>query len=494
MVPEIQYDLDGNPLPEPKMVLTEERKEIDTFDAPDIRNISLKNFYIDPTSKSLDDAPFVVEETPATYNQLLRLAKKGVLNEAKVRELKGIQATHADAQDLLKDERFDTVGFSSMDFGDQAQPFRVLEYWGLFEVEDELEVEVVATMVEDKLLRFETNPFWHQRKPYIFTPYIQDDMSIYGLSILLPVYREILMCNTIKNQTIDRVTQSLCHMWLRNRTANIKNEQLKFRPNGIIDTNSVDGLVPLRPNEATVGSGFEMLKYLGESVQKTTGATDMLTGTQETGTRTTAFALKSNLNEATVKLKAIVDTIIDSAVQPYWHLCQALNSQYRTQQDTVDLVGSAGESISINVTPEDVMSEFNIEIYTADDLVSDNYQVQNIMSYLNWQQGLIPMMQEISATTGQPVQIPDVNALGDRVWKKIGFKEPVPKISLTPPPPPPPPKPEPPKTGINISVKLETLPTELQAYILASSGLTPQGEEVSTPEQGGQNGTPIPTA
>jgi hypothetical protein len=158
----------------------------------------------------------------------------------------------------------------------------------------------------------------------------------------------------------------------------------------------------------------------------------MMAGTGTgTGSNSTAFALKSNLNESTVKLKNIIDGILDSAIKPFWHMYEDLQRQFSTPEAMRKVLGAESQLLEqLQVQPDEVLSDYDVVIYAADELISDNYQVQNIMSYLNWQLGLIPLMTQISQSTGQPVTIPDVNALGDMVWKKIGFKQPIPKVQL----------------------------------------------------------------
>lgn len=430
------YDGDGNMIG--SHIETEEtEREVTTYDAPDMRLVDIKRFYIDPTVRSIDEAPYVVEETFASKNQLLRMAgDDDVWDKAAIRELNG---DDADATSPVDDNRFKTTGFGTADVLPDDKPFRILEYWGLLEIQDEVEVEVVGTLVAGKLIRFSRNPYWHQKKPYLGAPYIQDDQSIYGMSMLEPIYRETLMADTIKNQTLDRNTQDLCNMWLVSRAANIRDEQMKFRPNGVILTNMMDGVQALRPNPQGINQGLQMLEYIDRSTQDTTGATKMLAGTEaDMMKQATAFAIRSNLTESTVKFKTVVDVTMESAVKPFLYMWADLNNQYCTEEDIVEVMGDDGKKLLYPISPDDVLSDYDVEVYAGDQLVQDNYQVQNIITYLNWYTGLIPMMQQLSQTTGMPMQMPDIFSLAKKVWEKLGFNEPIPQIQLPPMPPPQP--------------------------------------------------------
>lgn len=431
------FDGDGNII-DYHTELEEEEREITTYDAPDMRLIDIKRFYIDPTVTSLDEAPYVVEETFLSKNQLLKLATdEDIWDKEKIRALDGNTSEYDMPND---DPRFRTTGFSNTNISPDDKPFRVLEMWGLFEIEDEVEVQVVATMVNDTLIRFSRNPYWHQKKPYLMAPYIQDGQTCYGLSMLEPIYREVLMADTIKNQTIDHNTQNLCNMWMISRSAGVNKDSLKYRPNGFIETNLMDGIRPLYPNPTILSNGLQMLEYIDKSTQETTGATKMLAGTEsDTIKQATAFAVRSNLNESTVKLKSTIDVTMAFAVKPCLYMWADLNNQFCTEEESVEILGDDGASYLYTISPDEVFSDYDVEVFAGDQLIQDNYQVQNIITYLNWYTGLIPMLQQISQSTGQPMQIPDINALADRVWERIGFKEKIPRVSLPPVPPQQPP-------------------------------------------------------
>jgi hypothetical protein len=399
-------------------------KEVDIFDAPDMRLVDIKNFYVDPTYFSLEEAPFVVEKSTLTYNQMIRMANKGIFDKSQVRKLKDQKPTRTDT--LINDDRFSTSGFSSSEFSDNG--FEVFEFWGLFEIEEELEIQVVATLVNDEFLRFERTPFKHMKKPYIMAPYIKDDQSIYGLSMYDPVYKEILASNTIKNQIIDRTTQSLCNMWLKSRAAGIKARDMKYIPNGVIETNSMNGLMALRPNESSMIQGLRMLEYFDVSIQKTTGATDMLAGTETDLKRVAAFAVRSSLSEGALKLKAILENVIEFAVKPAVAFMLDLNAQFSTKPETLRVLGNDGLKYNFEMTPDQIRSDYEIEIYTADELIQDNYQVQNMVNFMNMLNTYLPLL--IQTSGGKPIQIPDISILLDKIWKRLGFKETIPKVTL----------------------------------------------------------------
>lgn len=136
---------------------------------PEVTICDFHNVTIDPTCEGiLDKANFIVYSFESSRSDLERM---GIYKNI----------------DLIKDAdtndgNHDTVSDSSFKFADKPrQKLVVYEYWGYWDIDNSgVTTPIVASWVDDVMIRMEINPYPDRKLPFVVIPYLPVKDSIYG--------------------------------------------------------------------------------------------------------------------------------------------------------------------------------------------------------------------------------------------------------------------------------------------------------------------------
>lgn len=249
-------------------------------------------------------------------------------------------------------DRLNSSGFSNLT---SEGKYEIMERWGLvpcqwvmtaeemaadsYENDDLVEgVIVIANRVA--ILKLERNPFNHGQKPYVACPYIPKEFELPGIGVCQigeSLQEEI---NDTRNQTMDNKTLILACMWLRSKTAGIKNDQLKVRPNGIIDTLDMEGLVPLRPPVVT-GVGTNMEGVAKNDLREGSGAASNLQGIAQAGVGTATESSIIN-KESIGRILMTAQLYCQLVLKPTLVFSEFLNYQFYDHVKVINVIGKIG--------------------------------------------------------------------------------------------------------------------------------------------------------
>jgi hypothetical protein len=327
------------------------KEKTPTYDNIDFIAMSPRNVYWD-YYKKWDEQRAIIEKRINVTNSDLRLMKK--INPE----------SYIEIEDILKDETKDEGGISegyvgaesqekneqgsfieeltglSGDFGIRERGHEILECWCNFDIDnDGIEEECVIEVLDRKrVIRLELNPYDYQEKPYVFCAWesIEGAGSL-GLGIVEKAKRSQLALNDFTNQLMDDITMSLNCMWIIDSTAGISKDQLKSRPGGIVESNNMGGILPLRPpNVASeVQKAIMMTK---DDIHQATGATVSLQGMparyDTTATEASQMA-NSAQRDAFMKLRDIEESVLN----PFLRMAYSYNLQYMSTLDVEKIIG-----------------------------------------------------------------------------------------------------------------------------------------------------------
>jgi len=260
------------------------------YDDNEVRNVDFFDFWIDPESKNLEDARgcfhrehVTLDELEEKVHQLSKLSD-GVLYEVDFDKLShyGRQSERGSEKRLSsvgrKGKRFDAYRQSSDERLKGKSEIELLHYW-----ENDRHSIIVN---RQQALYDGPNPYWrHKEKPFIMASYDPLPSEPYGLSavqILEPLQEEI---NTIHNQRIDNVSMIINKMWLRRRGADIKDDDLVSRPNGVVDVDSFEDLMPMEMGDVPE-SAYAQEEVLLNHIQNALGTPPVMRGASARGDQT----------------------------------------------------------------------------------------------------------------------------------------------------------------------------------------------------------------
>lgn len=287
---------DGKPKKVPDTI-----KDTWTFEPVDLLSFHISDIGV--PYNDLQKAEWIGEQTNVKKDYVKKRIARGWFSELMQDELYKDDSAKTKPQSSraseARDSRLSSGGFTNLDLIKKNE-CELKEKWGLVKagwvmseaelleegLDSEDMVEGVIIIGNDcAVLKLEKNPFWHNQKPYVACPYIPKEFELPGMGaaqIGESLQEEI---NDTRNQTLDNKTLILATMWLKSRTSGIKNDQLTIRPNGVIVTNDMNGLVPLRP-PVVAGIGTNMENVAKNDLRESVGASSNLQGIAQSGVGT----------------------------------------------------------------------------------------------------------------------------------------------------------------------------------------------------------------
>ena len=139
---------------------------------PTLDIVDYRNVYIDPScGNDADKAAFIVYSFETSKAELMkdgRYKNLGVVNYA--------------SGEVMSDTEHGTSTPQDFNFDDEARKRVVAyEYWGLCDINnDGMLVPIVATWIDNQLIRMEENPYPDKKPPFLFASYSPKKKSVYG--------------------------------------------------------------------------------------------------------------------------------------------------------------------------------------------------------------------------------------------------------------------------------------------------------------------------
>lgn len=135
---------------------------------PEVTICDFRNVTVDPTcGGDADKASFIIESYESSRSELEKLGIYKNLDKIKDSDV-------SDGNHQTDD--------SSFRFQDKPRKkFVVYEYWGYWDIDNSgVTTPIVATWVDDVMIRMEVNPYPDRKLPYVFIPYLPVKDSVYG--------------------------------------------------------------------------------------------------------------------------------------------------------------------------------------------------------------------------------------------------------------------------------------------------------------------------
>ena len=336
-------------------------KDTWTFEPVDLLTFQISDISV--PYNDIQKATWIGEQYLVDKNWVRSRVRKGWFSAADMEKLdETTEATQSNASSDV-DNRLSSSGFSNTSKKGKVE---IMERWGLYPCElvyspEEMEFEglvpgdlcecVVIIANNKAILKLEKNPFWHNQKPYVVCPYVPKEFELPGMGaaqIGQSMQEEI---NDTRNQTMDNKTLILATMWLKGRSSGIKNSELTIRPNGIINTNDMNGLVPLRP-PVVYGHGMNIEGVAKNDLREAVGASSNLQGIAQSGVDTATESQQIN-REAMGRLILTAQLYAELVLKPTFIMAEYLNYQFYDHIKLIRIVGPTGVKFR-KLKPEEI--------------------------------------------------------------------------------------------------------------------------------------------
>ena len=400
------------------------------FDNPDTYSPSIWDIYADIKDEDLNG--IVIERIVKDYQELWdSREREGADGETtgvyrNVRQLREVKDKKAqDDSTILNSES--TKGLALHEYGPHEHKLITYECWGPMPLwfftgseqdkADKLVCEGFVTIAVNgeesspTTLLVKDNPLDHQEKPYQRGRYIRVDGRLYGIGMMEPNVPMEAELNTLRNQLMDMRTFNLRPKWLLDTSARISHASLKDLAEQIIETQDINGLQPLRPNDFSA-SALANESSIKSDLAETTGGSPLTAGfAGGNSIERTAVGVSTLAASALDRFDLVVTNFVEEVIRPQLKQMWALNQQFLPEGRDVSVLGKP----MVRVLPQDIsMPNINfIGIQGGADkqfrINSANILLQNVAPFAQMGLDPVPLVLEQMKLLGWGNLIPMVD-------------------------------------------------------------------------------------
>lgn len=407
MTGDIVYSEEGEP-----QTYTEDEVVSDT---PSFEIVDMADFYIDPTYKDINSAPWVIEREYISLSALKKMQRDGLIENVDMLDYKFQDKTKPDKN---REDKFRNLGIEI----DQrkTKECTVFHYWGMIPkswvdetAENGEEVEGHIMVSHGTLLKIEENPYYYQEKPYISCSWLDLRDQFYGMGLGKILERPQLELNDNHNQSLDSKTFSIFHIWLKDRQAGIKKKDLKIVPNAIINTDKMEGLREIRPDPSAFTQAGIMDNTIREDIRNTSGAIATIQGIGMKGNQTLG-EIQMLAGEGSGRLKAMAIFFAERLIKPFLTRIYQLDLQYMDVEKTVKVMGEKGfEFVPVDSSTIEGNYDFIPKVMT--DITSNRQSTrENMIKFMDILSGMVQFIPNLGTS---------IYKLARKIYENFGFKD-----------------------------------------------------------------------
>ena len=398
--------------------------------------VSVFDFRIPETADNIEDAGWCGDYSYPTKQDILDAVERGDFNASAVADIvDSIEKFEGDANEntLNRHGMNAAAMFSSgvgkkkgvkPDKGPHIAQFCQFEWWGDFDLHGDGEMfPCVITVIlpaesnrpwfggpyKAEPVRITRNPYFHQKKPYVFHPVLKRENAVYSPSIL-----EIVGKHSYYEDEL--ATLGLMSSYLE------ASPPLEVGEASGVELVDLDGFLPGKTIHVEQTG---QMGYLSPPVRSTNSlqiaeffarhGTDVAgLGRPSTAPRTAAAGILTEAQEIDQRLVAYVDSYENYWLVPMAEFAHAYNRQFVTSERKVKILGLKGlkaEDIR-TVRPTDVALDIRFEATVARKLVQKAFQNQQL---INWWDRAVSMNM-MGAQTGQGEMF-DLSEMAKRIFR-----------------------------------------------------------------------------
>jgi hypothetical protein len=474
---------------EETMSITDVEDKSEIYNDPAFEVVDVYNFYPDPLATCIDDSRYVVHRYLLTKEQIL--STYGGLIERNVPYLGSCDRGDTTDYAMVRlDVLAESGGQGSDSSGSggakqvESELFEVIEYW---------ERNRFVLKAGGVVLRYGINPLGIGVIPYVSVPYEELPFEFYGIGICEQVEQPQNTLNVVRNQRIDNVTLSIQKMFIANPYALVDKNDLVARPFGIIRTNDVNAITPVRQDPMGEAAYREDALAL-DAGRMATGIDDWSRGIQGPATAT-ATAVTTQKESTLERIKLFIsnlETECYAKIMRYWigmaaHLYE-MQTIERIMDNGIDMeavtgvdrpirvISSKGDDLISFVSRDDLMGMYDFKAMSLSTLAATKeLKIRRILD----------IMDKAVIAGADPVtkqMIPNLRELWARLFYSLDWD---PKQMMNPPSSPP----VPPQEGAGRPHgSITTIPSERESMNNVMQSVAP-GMPMAGPDN---RETPLP--
>ena len=377
------------------------------YNGPAFEVIDMFDFLIDPDAPDFEQAK-VIRRVKRSLSSLRQISA--------YTNLEGLERASLLEDDTRKRAKRAAFGMEASS-GDNptSDEVTLLEAWGDFRVGDRVFENYVCVIANDqRVIRFEQNPYDHGKKPFIYSTFIPVPNEVYGIGAIEKSLGLQHAINTLTNQKLDVINLSINSpfTYLINDDVFDPN-MLVTRPGALIPVKSHDTLKPVEYlNNFTVA--FNEIAELKSEIQEATGALKYFTGSESGASPArTATEVSALVSGGTQKFSFFIAHLENTSLEPFVRMVFENAKQFLSEPETLRVPGKDGNTEFIQLLPELLLDAECV------------FRIDGSRGGLMKEQELSAMIAFIELAGKDPevrAQI-DVMALYRKIYRRLGFQD-----------------------------------------------------------------------
>lgn len=323
-----------------------ERVEDILYQGPDFEVLDMFDVLIDPDVPVFEEAK-VIRKLERSEHYLKSMPVYSNLDNL------GRSTSMSDNSN--KNAKRESFGLSTQQTENSDCPDTVLLYeaWGDFEIDGTFYENYVCTIAnEERVIRFEPNPYESGKKPFVFSQFITVPNEIYGIGAIEKSLGLQHAVNTLTNQKLDVINISINNPFTYLVNDDVFDpSNIVTRPGALIPVKDHNTLKPIYyPQDYTVA--FKEISDLKTEIQEATGALKFFTGGQGSHSSRTATEVSALVSGGTQKFSYFMAHLEKTSLIPFLEMSFLNTQQFLSDTETLRISHQDGSLEFLDVLPE----------------------------------------------------------------------------------------------------------------------------------------------
>ena len=340
------------------------------------------DFYVDPIGVHPNHSDCIrrVIKTKAEIAQLIRDKYYKNLTVDQIKELPDYEP--GDESTANKTEKNRYLGMETNIDNVWQNKVEIYELWGDVIVNNVCYKDTVTTWANDKILRFENNPFWYG-KPFVVGTYTPVVRSTAALGVLEPSLGMIHELDIITNQRLDNLELSVDTMWEHVDDGTLTADDIFTEP-GKVFTVSQQNTIQAIQIPTNFNITYEESALLEQRIDKLAGTGNLISAnTARSAERVTAAEVQATRDAGGNRLSNVHKHVEATALLPLLDKLFKSYKQFVRDDELVRVPGQApGDFDFVMVGEEEFSNDFKFMPVGADHIANKEFEVNQRLTFL----------------------------------------------------------------------------------------------------------------
>lgn len=344
---------------------------------PEFETLDMFDVYLDPTAIDPNDST-IIRILRKTKAEIVSLFEDGVYEGYTKDEVLRLEPAPTLSSEQ---EMFQTIsGYVTNELN--GHELEIVEYWGDLHLSDRTYHDVVVTLIGDKVVRFETNPYW--RKPFVVGTYIRVPRQPYAMGALQPNLGMLHQLNIITNQRLDNIELHVNKMWALVDDGVLDPDDIETVPGKVLKMGNPDSLRPVDMGRADFTITYQEASVLESTIDKNMGTGNYVgANAQRQGERVTAAEIAAVRDAGGNRLSGIHKHIEETALKEILERVFELMRQFVREDEIVRIAGDkAGEFNYFSVGAGEINKPLSLKPLGAGHVIERKKYIQDRLDFI----------------------------------------------------------------------------------------------------------------